>query len=130
MVDEGETRTLQILFGAQAVDATLYLGIYTNAAQPGETANLAAITEPSGNGYARIALSRGSWVISGDLASYAQQTFTCNGDGAWGNCNGYFIATSVDGTGRLLFVEDFTNKPYLPSLVGDAIRVTPNVRAA
>jgi hypothetical protein len=128
-VDEGETRVLQILFGSQAVDATLYLGLFTNSSEPAETANLAAITEPSGNGYARISLARGAnWTISGDLATYLEQTFTATGP--WGNVYGYFIATSVDGTGKLLAVETFSNGPYNVQNNGDAIKVTPKVRAA
>ena len=129
LVDEGENRILNILLGATAVDATLYLGLYTNTTEPAETANLAAITEPSGNGYARISLSRGAnWTISGDLATYLEQTFTATG--VWGNVYGYFIATSSDGTGKLLFVEQFSNGPYNVQNNGDAIKVTPKIRAA
>lgn len=129
LVDEGENRVLNILFGAQAVDATLYLGLYTNTTEPAESANLAAITEPSGNGYARIALSRGAnWTISADLATYLEQTFTATG--SWGNVYGYFIATSSDGSGKLLAVEQFSNGPYNVQNNGDSVKVTPKVRAA
>ena len=127
-VDEGELRVAQILFGAQAVDATLYLGLYTNTTEPAETANLAALTEPSGNGYARIALSRGTWTVTGDYAQYAQQTFTASG-GNWGNVYGYFIATSSDGTGKLLAVEQFTSAPFVVNN-GDSIKVTPKITVA
>lgn len=127
-VDEGELRVAQILFGAQAVDATLYLGLYTNTTEPLETANLAALTEPSGNGYARIALSRGSWTVTGDYAQYAQQTFTANG-GNWGNVYGYFIATSADGSGKLLGVEQFTGAPFVVN-DGDSVKVTPKITVA
>ncbi|MBI5872703.1 MAG: hypothetical protein HZB36_00970 [Candidatus Omnitrophica bacterium] len=127
-VDEGETRVAQILFGAQAVDATLYLGLYTNTTEPAETANLAAITEPSGNGYARIALSRGTWTITADHADYAQQTFTASG-GNWGNVYGYFIATSSDGTGKLLCVEQFSTAPFNVN-DGDSVKVTPKITVA
>lgn len=127
-VDEGENWVGRCLFGSDTAPATLYLGIYTNTTEPAETANLAALTEPSGNGYARISLSKGSWSITNDLAEYAQQTFTATG--AWGNCYGYFLATSSDGTGKLLGVEQFSNGPYNVQNNGDQIKVTPRVRVA
>lgn len=126
--DEGETRSLQILLGSQPVDSNLYLGLYTNSTEPAENATLASLTEPSGNGYARKTLVRGSWSISGDLASYAQQVFTATG--SWGNVYGYFLATTLDGTGKLMAVEQFTNGPYNVQNNGDEIKVTPSVRCA
>ena len=127
-VDEGENRVVDILFGTQAVDANTYLGLYTNTTEPAETANLAAITEPSGGAYGRKTLARGSWTISGDYAQYAQQTFTATG-GAWGNVYGYFIATSVDATGKLLCVEHFTNGPYNVQ-DGGSVKITPKITCA
>lgn len=128
LVNEGENRILNILLGATAVDSNLYLGLYTNETEPAETDALAQITEPSENGYERKTLARGSWDISADLASFAQQTFAATG--AWGNVYGYFIATSSDGNGKLMFVEQFTNGPYNVQNNGDEIKVTPSVRAA
>lgn len=128
LVNEGENRILNILLGATAVDSNLYLGLYTNETEPAETDALVQITEPSGNGYERKTLARGSWSITDDLASFAQQTFAATG--AWGNVYGYFISTSSDGSGKLLFVEQFTNGPYNVQNNGDEIKVTPSVRAA
>jgi len=126
--DEGENRVLNILFGNTAVDSNLYLGLFTNTTEPAESANLAAISEPSGNGYERKTLARGSWTINADLASYAQQVFTATGN--WGNVYGYFIATSSDGSGKLLGVELFTNGPYNVANSGDEIKITPSVRCS
>ena len=64
-VTEGLSRIADILFGAQAVDATLYLGIYKNATEPALADGLSGLTEPSGSGYARIPLTRGSWILLG-----------------------------------------------------------------
>jgi hypothetical protein len=47
--------------------------------------------------------------------------------GSWGNIYGYFIATSTDGTGKLLFVEQFTNGPYNIQQNGDEIKITPSI---
>jgi len=124
-VNEGEFRVANILFGSQAVDAQLYLGLYSDTSEPAETATVAGLTEVSASGYARIVLTRGSWSVSGDYASYAQQTFTASA--AWGNVYGYFICT-VSGT-KLLCVEDFSDGPYDVGN-GDSIKVTPKVTVA
>ncbi len=129
LVDEGESRILNILLGETAVDATLYLGLYTDETEPAETAGLADLTEVSGTGYERKALTRGSgWTVTDDLASYAQQIFTAGGE--WGAVSGYFIGTSTDDSGKLLFVEHFTNGPYPIYNDGDQVKVTPKIRAA
>ncbi len=127
-VDEGENRVSDILFGSQAVDASLYMGIYNDVAEPPETATIASLSELSGNGYARKTLSRGTWTVSGSISTYAQQTFTASG-GDWGSCYGYFIATSSDDSGKLLCVEHFSDGPYD---VDDtqSIKITPNLRVA
>jgi len=125
--DEGEYRVADILFGSQAVDATLYLGLYKDVSEPAENATLAGLTEESAAGYARIALARGSWVISGDAASFAQQTFTAAA--AWGLVYGYFVGTTPDDGGKLLCVEDFSDGPYDVGN-GDSIKVTPKITVA
>jgi len=127
-VDEGENRVADILFGSQAVDASLYIGIYNDTAEPGETATLASISELSGNGYARKTLSRGTWSVSGANASYAEQTFTASG-GNWGPCYGYFIASSSDNSGKLLCVEHFSDGPYDVD-DGQSIKITPTIRVS
>ena len=127
LCDEGENRILNILFGSQAVDGTLYLGLYTDSTEPAETATIASLSEVSGSGYARKTLTRGSWSVVADAASYAAQTFTASG--SWGTVYGYFICTSADDSGKLLFVENFTNGPYTMS-TNDAVTVTPSVSAS
>jgi len=122
--DEGENRALNILLGSTSVDATLQLGLYTNTSEPAESDTLSAIVEPSGNGYARKDLTRGSWTIVSDLAEYAEQTFTASG-GAWGNVYGYFITVG----GKLIAAEQFTNAPYNVT-DGSNVKVTPKIRCA
>ena len=128
LVDEGENRFLNILLGATAVDANLYMGLYTNGSEPAETATLASLTEVTGSGYARKTLARGSWTIDADLASFAEQSFGPAG-ASWGNVTGYFIATSSDNTGKLLFVESFSDGAY-PIGSGSSLAITPKVTAA
>lgn len=128
--DEGENRVANILFGATAVDATLYMGIYTSpTSEPGEAAVISDLTEPSGGTYARAALTRGAWTVTGSAASYAQQTFGASG-ASWGNCYGYFICTVSSGSvGKLLAVEQFSDGPYSIG-DGDSIKVTPTITVA
>ena len=124
LVNEGENRILNIWFGSTSPDASLQLGLYTDSSEPAETAVLGDLTEPVGNGYARQTLTRGSWSIAGDLAEYAQQTFTASG-GDWGNVYGYFITNGTE----LLFVEHFSNGPYNVT-DGSNVKVTTRIRAA
>ena len=129
-VDDGENRVANILFGAQAVDANTYLGIYTDSTEPGETATLPTQATPitelaAAFGYSRKTLARGSWSITGDHADFAQQTFTASG-GAWSNCYGYFIASSSDNSGKLLCVEHFSGGPFNVPDTG-SIKITPKI---
>lgn len=109
---EGLNRILNILFEATAVDATLYLGLYTNTTEPVVGASLADVTEPSGGGYARLELTRGTdWTIAAALATAGVETFTSSG-AAWGNVYGYFVASSSDNSGDLMLAEHFSDGPY------------------
>ena len=127
--DAGEFRVADILFDDQAVDATLYLGLYTSpTTEPAETAVDSDLTEPSGGTYARKALTRGDWTITASVAAYAQQTFTATG-AAWGNVYGYSISTASSSTTAasvLMGVEQFSDGPYNIG-DGDSVKVTPNL---
>lgn len=111
--NEGENRILNILFEATAVE-NYYLGVYTApASEPAEADDVASLTEPVGNGYARVLMTRDTdWTITADEAVAAQKTFTASG-GDWGNCYGYFITTTLTGsTGPLMWCELFADGPY------------------
>jgi len=110
--DDADNRALDIFYGSQAVDALLYLGLYTDSSEPADGAALTDLTEPVGGGYARITLTRGtSWTVLVDLAYTAVQTFTSSG-AAWGNVYGYFVATSADNSGIIWLLEHFSDGPY------------------
>jgi hypothetical protein len=129
-VDEGETWLLDVAFKKGTSPPTnLYIGLYTNSSEPAEGANLASLTEPSGGAYARIAIACGAdWTLSGDQITAAQKSFVATG-AAWGNVYGYFIATTVDGTGKLLAVEQFSDGPY-NVVDGGSVKVTAKLVAA
>ncbi|WKZ15427.1 MAG: hypothetical protein QY317_16145 [Candidatus Jettenia caeni] len=104
--------------------SNLYLGLYKNTTEPAQNATLASLTEESGSGYARIALASADWTVTANVAENLQKTFTPTAD--WGNVYGYFIATSTDGSGLLLWVEHFSNGPY-NLLNGVPVKITPKV---
>lgn len=129
--NEGESLALSVLINRSMTDrdAGLELGLFTNSS-PDETITEAALTEPSGTGYARIDLTDGSWTGSADSRAYAQQTFT-GGSGGWsGSVQGYFIATkSSGGTQRILAIEVDESGPYTIG-EGDTYKITPTITAA
>ena len=130
LVNEGETNVLEVYLGGDA-RGPLYLGLYTNTTEPGETATLASgLTElPVALGYARIALADGDWDIWDDLATNLEKIFTAAG-GNWGNVYGYFICDVASGVGgNLLWVEHFSDGPY-NVLNGILVKVTPAILAA
>lgn len=128
LVDEGEIRFLEILLGSRNPDGALYLGLYkTPTTEPDETVVLTDLTEPSGYGYSRKTLTRGHWVLNGNVAAYTLQTFLASG-GDWGDVYGYFIATSSDNSGKLIALEHFASA--LQVLDGKGIKINPQVTSS
>jgi len=123
--DEGENWLLDVAFKqATSPPSNVYVGLYTNSTEPAEDAALTGITEPSGYGYARIAIACGAdWTLSNNEITASQKTFSCSG-GDWGNVYGYFLTTVSTGTaGKLLGVEHFSDGPY-NVLDGGSVKVT------
>jgi hypothetical protein len=126
-MDEGEGFVLDVLFVSEPVPGNLYLGVYkVPVTEPAETLVLTGLTEPSGMGYQRKALVRGSWVRTGDLITYPNQTFLATAD--WGDIYGYFLATSLDNSGKLLAMGHFSAP--LNVLDGKGIIIIPKIRVS
>lgn len=129
LVTEGKTLIGEQVFQRTHVDrdATLKLGLFTNASGLSAASVLANITVPTGTGYGPITLTDASWSVTAGVASYAQQTFT-GGAGGWtGSVYGYYVFTvSAGGTARLLFYEIDVNGPYTIN-ENDTYKITPNV---
>lgn len=124
--NEGEELIGQVIHQRTHVNraADLELGLFTDAT-PDETMTHAVIAEPTGGGYARKDLTDASWVQTADVASYAQQTFTCTGTDYSADVYGYFIASK--GTAqKLLYIEIDGNGPYDIN-VNDTYKITPNI---
>lgn len=126
MPDEGETLCGKLVCNNADVDrgTDMELLLFTNVA-PGETITAATLTEPTGTGYSRINLTDASWSQTGDVSSYAQQTFT-GGAGGWtGSIQGYAVVTKGT-TPRILAIEVDASGPYTMN-ADDTYKVTPNI---
>lgn len=126
--NEGETLIAQVAYKRLLTDrdADLELGLFTNSS-PGETIAHSALTEPTGTGYARITLADSGCTVTGDTASWAQQTFTAGAGGWTGSIQGYFICSkAAGGTKRILAIEVDPNGPYTLN-AGDTYKITPSV---
>jgi len=128
--DEGELLIANMVQkGADVNRGTgLQLGLMTNVG-PTEATVLASITEPTGGGYARIALADATWTnaTAGGITTsvYPQQTFTVTGTAYTGSVTGYFVVTT--GTApKLLYVETDPNGPYTLN-VNDTYKITLNI---
>lgn len=83
--------------------ATLYIGLSTSAPAEGGT----GITEPSGNGYARVATTAADWsaATAGDPSSKtntAVKSFPA-ATGSWGTVTHFFIADASTAGNILVF---------------------------
>lgn len=117
LVYTGKNRLGNIVLGNQNVDDILYLGLYKNTTEPSFTAVLTDIIVVSGTSYSPKELNRGDWVGVNNVFTYARQTFSPSGEN-WGNVTGYYIATTNNLTGTLLWVEQFTPpEPMLDSAI-------------
>jgi hypothetical protein len=136
--DEGEQAILSAYFataksGYGAPPANLYLGVDARSALA-EADTLASLSnEPSGNNYARIALSTAGTGLAGQdfvisqLSAYYQAacktcTFTCTG-AAWGAVTKTFLCTVSSGTvGKLIASVALQDTRTLQ--VGDTLNVS------
>jgi len=127
--NEGETLVGNLVFKNADVDrgTNLDLLLFTNSTID-ETITAATLTEPTGTGYARITLTDGSWTVTGDVASYAKQTFTAGVGGWTGSVYGYAIVTKGT-TARIVAIEVDPSGPYT-FLEGDKYDITPSVTIA
>lgn len=124
--NEGETLCNNLIYKNVDVDrgTNLDLVLFTNVG-PTETITAATLTQPTGTGYAAITLTDANWSVVGDLASYAQQTFTAGAGGWTGSIQGYAILTKGT-TPRILDIEVDPSGPYTMA-ENDTYKVTPNI---
>lgn len=111
-----KTEGIQFLFelanGVQSKPASYYIGLCEDAEDSiADTAGLSDLTELSGNGYAREAVTADNTGMvsnpggaNGRNLTSSEVTFTASG-GAWNKARTKFVATTADDTGKLLWTE-------------------------
>lgn len=126
--NNGEGDALSYFVNKSAPE-NLILKLFTSNTTPAEADTAGTYTEASGSGYAAITLTGASWAapVEGAPSSiaYAEQTFTFTG--ALGNVYGYYCVRAS--SGRIAYVERFSNGPYNIQNNGDAIKITPTITA-
>ena len=105
-VNEGLSYFGNVLYKG-ATQENLTLGLFTNAAGTlTETSAWAAVTQPSGTGYAEITLVQGTFVVSADgTVTYPQQQWTATADWTGGDIQGFYIRNN-NGTPVLVHVQE------------------------
>lgn len=105
----------------------LELGLFTYSGAIDATITYATISanEASGGGYARIALTDGSWVNTAGVMTYAKQTFTATGTSYAASVKGYFICTT--GAAKKLLAIELDGAGPFPMTLNDTYDVTPTI---
>lgn len=122
--DQGESIALEALVGKTA-GQNLKLKLFKSNTTPGETDTEATYTEADFTGYSAITLTAASWSVTGTNPTsigYAQQTFTSSAGSQNQNVYGYYLEQVT--SGKLVWVERFTDGPYNIANNGDTIKVT------
>lgn len=124
--DEGEVMINDILYAGSSVDrgTGMELGLFTNVGVSADTITHATLTEPTGTGYARIALANASWTGT-NPKSYPQQTFTVGAGGWTGSVQGYFVCTTGGTAKRIVAIEVDPSGPYTLA-ANDTYKITLN----
>ena len=124
--NQGEGIALEALVNKTAPQ-NLVLRLYKSNTTPGETDTEATYTEADFTGYSALTLTGGSWTTGTGTVSYAQQTFTSSAGSQNQNVYGYYLTQAT--SGKLVWVERFSDGPYNIVNNGDEIKVTPTISA-
>lgn len=125
--NQGEQITLEALLNKTAPQ-DLDLCLYKSNTTPAETDTEATYTAADFTGYAVIQLTAANWTVTPGAptsGAYAQQTFTSSAGSQNQNVYGYYLKQRT--SGKLVWVERFSDGPYNIVNNGDAIKVTPNI---
>lgn len=133
---EGLDYVMSVIPRGGSTPATLWIGLFTSQTAttvPDADAVLATqtgVTEATGSGYARQAISAASWeapttVGTGRRTLGPAVTFPTVGVGGWGTINGFFLAASFD-SGPAVFYANFDDGLAIVSEVNNVIKITPH----
>lgn len=135
--DEGLDHMLsKVPRATAAIQTTYYLGLFTGSTAAtvparGETlaAPSAAVAEPSGGAYARVAVANTDWGAiatsgTGRRTTSAQKSFPAS-TGSWGSINGFFLATASS-LGVAIFFANFDDVTAVNvNAAGFTVQLTP-----
>lgn len=137
MAAELHTEGLQFLLEVgfseeQTVPANFYIGLATDETLA-EDATLASITEVSGTGYARIAVASNDTDFTSAVAGTNDRKVTTKSvvftaGGAWTGAKTVFLATSADGSGKLIASAPLSTERILSS--GSTLTVAMSITLA
>jgi hypothetical protein len=119
---------LKFIFGKISASETQTLRLFTNNHNPSKNTTLSNLSESNQTGYNPINLNASDWVVvtAGGVttALYPESTFTFTGSA---QVYGYYVTTNVGGNNYLLWVEKFTNAPFILPSNGGSISVNLNI---
>ena len=123
--DEGDHLIQNLVYRNSDVDrgTGLQVVLFTNV-NPAQTITAATLTQPTGGGYAPIALIDTDFTVTGKIASHVQITFTGGAGGFTGSIQGYAVLTTGT-TPRILDIEVDPLGPYTINQ-NDTYKVTLN----
>jgi hypothetical protein len=127
LLDVGADQILKAYFNNNwPASKNLQLKLFVNDVTPAQTG--ITYTEAAGGGYASIALTNGSWVVTTGNdpsdAVYAQQTFTFTGALTTNpTVYGYYIEDNA-GSGVIIYAERL-GASFTPVQNGDNLKITP-----
>jgi hypothetical protein len=119
---------LKFIFGKLAVSETQTLRLFTNNHNPSKSTIISSLVEANQPGYTSKNLNASDWVVvtTGGVttALYPESVFTFTGSA---QIYGYYVTTNINGINYLLWVEKFTNAPFILPSNGGSISVNLNI---
>jgi hypothetical protein len=119
---------LKFIFGKISAPETQTLRLFTNNHNPSKSTIISNLLEANQTGYSPINLNASDWVVvtTGGVttALYPESVFTFT---ASAQIYGYYVTTNVSGNNYLLWVEKFTNAPFILPSNGGSISVNLNI---
>jgi hypothetical protein len=122
----GEVQLLKKMLN-QNQTAEMLLNLYQSNTTPNAFTTLGDLTPCNGVGYAAATVTNANWLIATPVgttyaeAGYSEQTFTFGVNPSPQDVYGYYV---TDTLGNLLWLERFTNAPFVVPAAGGTISVT------
>jgi len=119
---------LKFIFGKLSAPETQTLRLFTNNHNPSKNTILSNLSEATQPGYTSKNLNSSDWVVvtTGGIttALYPELIFTFTGPA---QVYGYYVTTNSNGINYLMWVEKFTNAPFILPTSGGSISVSLNI---